>query len=479
MGRGVVVGGGILIGRRLDRDLQIELTRAGRVGFAAERGVELDVQIGVVVVVDLELQIELEILVGGARHGVGVGLTLVGVAGGRSTAAKHRVEARVARPVHRREVSFDPGPRHANLDESGHHRRGQHPPGEVGVDGLFEAPEDLLLLLGRSITEDGSPQTQWAVLDDGREQELASATKQQLEALVLDDVVRLVELHGLTGVGQRLGAGSHPPELVEGGDGVATAAIAQHLLEEVLDLGPGAVKRHARQHDTSRFGDPNELADGGAPVGHDLTEHEVGDGEIVALIVHLGDVVEVALLEVDALLPLRPNLRLGQADLRGLGLDGEHPRARLEAVKQLAGGPPGVRVHVEDEATLAGGRRKVRETADDHPREAIVPDGRDLAVEDPGVALFFDVGCRVGAVHEVCSGAWWRGRTAAPSLTAGRRRRSSCRSSAGWWTRRRVGCRCSTAASSWRPRDGCSMWCPLRRRSSPRRGSRSMRTSRG
>ena len=263
-----------------------------------------------------------------------------------------------------------------DVDQPRDHVHRQHVAGVVGVDRLLEPPEQLL---GAAVlADDGLPQAQRAVLDHRGEQELAPAGEQHLEALLLDDEVVLddAELaHDL----RELGAGgAQLAEALEPADRRVEAGVAQDLGEDVLDLVPRAGDGEGGEDAAADAVDADHLREGGADVAG-LAEHEIGDDQVVAVIGHRRDVVEVAGLDVDPVLPLGAHTGARELDEGVVGLEREDAGGGAEAVEQLGGGAADAAVDVEGDDVA-----RAREVADDEPREAVVPDRRDLAIDDPG-----------------------------------------------------------------------------------------------
>ncbi len=252
------------------------------------------------------------------------------------------------------------------MDQAGLHGDGEDVAGVVGVDRLLEAPEQLLR--GAVLADHGLPHLQRAVLDDRGEQELAAAGEQQLEALVLDDVVVLDGAEVAQHLAELRAGGTDRPQRLEPAQRRSHPGVAQDLREDVLDLLPRAVQRHGGEDPAADLAHADHLAQRRLEVDR-LAEHEVGDDEVVAVVGHRGDVVEVAGLEVDAVLPLGADPRLRHLQRALVGIDGEDLRAGAQAVQKLARPAPGPAVDVQREDL-----GQVGQVADDEPREAIVPD---------------------------------------------------------------------------------------------------------
>jgi hypothetical protein len=209
-----------------------------------------------------------------------------------------------------------------DVDQPGEDVHREHVAGVVGVDRLLEAPEQLLR--AAVLADDGLPQAQRAVLDHRGEQELAAAGEQHLEALLLDDEVVLGDAELADDLGELRAGGAQLAEALEASDGVVEAGVAEDLGEDVLDLVPRAGDREGGEDAAADAVDADHLGQGGAEVAG-LAEHEVGDDQVVAVVGHRRDVVEVTGLEVDAVLPLgrmrvrASSMRMSSGSRRGRG----------------------------------------------------------------------------------------------------------------------------------------------------------------
>jgi hypothetical protein len=279
-----------------------------------------------------------------------------------------------------------------DVDQPGEHVHREDVAGVVGVDRLLEPPEQLLR--GAVLADHGLPQAQRAVLDHRGEQELAAAGEQHVEAFLLDDEVVLGDAELADELGEVRSGGAQLAEALEAAVGRVEAGVAQDLGEDVLDLVPRPGERQGGEHAAADAVDADHLAEGGRDVAG-LAEHEVGDDEVVRVVGHRRDVVEVAGLEVDAVLPLGAHPRAGQLEQDVVRLERQDAGRRAEAAEQLRGGPPDAAVDVERRDVRVG--QVAREVADQQPCEAVVPDGGDLAIDDPSDPTVSQAGGRSSA----------------------------------------------------------------------------------